>query len=168
MRQLSACPPLGGSFGVLAHFAFFLPNATISCTCSSPNPSSSTHPSPVTTLPCTSLPNRCTPLPSTHCTHIVGSRVSRSAAKILSPAASCTLTCRSAQRMRTTMSKLMSRVRATPFSTAKVCSSVPRHQRESSAQKRMSAIKDMATVHLPPPEVRVVYWDLVLARAYAG
>jgi hypothetical protein len=53
-----------------------------------------------------------------------------------------------------------------PFSTANVCISSPRHQRESSDHSRIIDTIAIATVHLPPPDVRVTYWgfDFAVSR----
>src|SRR3569833_1555136 len=163
MRQLSPSPQRRG---VLFLCALLLPRATKSCTCSSPKPSSwasAIQPSPVTRRPCESRPSRCMPLASTRCCQLVGSCWSSSAARMRSPAASCTLTRRSAHFMRSTMSRLICMVRPTPFSTANVWSSAPRHHRPSSDQKSMAETTTMATVHLPPPDVRCTYCGFAFA-----
>lgn len=76
--------------------------------------------------------------------------------------------CRSAHFICNTMSMLIGRLWPTPFSTAKVCVSVPAHHRDSSDQTSISVTMIMATVHLPPPEVRVIYWGLDFAGEKKG
>jgi hypothetical protein len=56
--------------------------------------------------------------------------------------------------MCTTMSRLICIWWPTPFSTAKVCDSLPRHHRDVSDHSKIADTIIMATVHFPPPEVR--------------
>jgi hypothetical protein len=162
IRQLSppGSPPL--NLGVLPNLALLPLAATISWTCSSPNPSS-WNPSPVISRPCASVPSLCMPLLSAHWCQFVGSLFSLSAANILSPAASCTLMWMSLHFILSTMSKLICKTWPTPFSTAKVCVSCPRHQRVNSEKMRRKDTMSIATVHFPPPEVRVTYWGFDFA-----
>jgi len=61
------------------------------------------------------------------------------------------------------MSRLIWRLWPTPFSTAKVWVSWPRHQRVNSEKMRKKDTQSIATVHFPPPEVCVTYWGFALA-----
>jgi hypothetical protein len=125
--------------GVLGNFFFLaLPN----CSCTSQD--SSPHPAEVS-----SLPSSCVPfsvfLP-VHCAQLVGSFLSRSPASVRSPAASCMLTCRSAQRMATTMSRLICISCDTPFSTEKDCTVVPANQRAISVHASHIHVRMRVTV----------------------
>jgi hypothetical protein len=61
------------------------------------------------------------------------------------------------------MSRLIWRLCPTPFSTAKVCVSCPAHQRVSSEKMSRMETTRIATVHFPPPDVRVTYCGFALA-----
>lgn len=166
MRQLSPFPPFNR--GVLPNFArrLFPAAAIISWTCSSPNPSSwSWYPSPVSTRPFASLPREWTPF-LTHWFQFVASRFNMSPAKIRSPAASCTFMWMLEHCIAMTISKLICRLMPTSFSTETVWFSWPRHHWVNSENVRKTQTTSIATVHFPPPEVRVMYWGLDFAGSY--
>lgn len=163
MRQLSARTPRPRR-GVLAQRARLRPWATISWTWASPKPSSC-QPAPVSARPWLSWPSLWMPLLSTQCAHNVGSSWSLVAARMRSPAASWTFTWRSLQPIRRTTSKLICISCPTPFSTLKVWSSSPCHHLVNSDHMRIADTTIMATVHFPPPDVRVTYWGFAFAVA---
>ena len=80
-------------------------------------------------------------------------------------AASWTLTCRSAQRIATTMSRFSCSSWETPRSTVKWWDSVPRDQVRSSVMVRSVQRTARMIVVRPPADVVVVYVGLVLGNA---
>lgn len=93
----------------------------------------------------------------------IGSFVRSSPARIRSPAASCTLTCKSLHCIATTTSRFNCSSCETPRSTEKWWVSTPVHHTRSSLKVRIEQITRMSTVHWPPRREAFVYDGLVLA-----
>lgn len=108
----------------------------------------------------------CTPFSAflpVHCAQLVGSLRSKSPASVRSPAASCMLTCKSAQRMAMMTSRLMRMSCETPFSTENVWLVVPVNQREVSVHASQIHVRIRVTVHAEELRPWTRYVFLVLA-----